>query len=258
MHHEYIDRFAQGDSPMHRLDPRAKLISVVFFIGVVISVPRYEALALFPYLVYPAFLFAASGIPMAYVAKHILMVSPFIIFLVIFAPLFDRIPVFQWHGIVVTTGMLAMMNIFLKFVMTVGVSLFLISTTRFDRLLKGLLRMKAPRILVMQLSFLYRYLFLLIDEAQRMKMAREARSYGKAALRLRIRTVGYMIGVLFLKTLERAEKVYAAMIARGFNGNIPLLTPLRFRFTDGIFTAASLLFVGIIRFAQSMYYWEHQ
>ncbi len=250
MHHENIDRFAQGDSLMHRLDPRAKLVTMLFFLFVVISVPRYEVPGLFPFLVYPVLLLTASGIPMGYVAKHILLVSPFIVFLIIFAPIFDRVPVFTWNGITITTGVLAMFNILMKFIITISLTLFLISTTRFDRLLKGLLQMKFPRIIVMQLSFLYRYLFLLIDEAHRMKMARDSRSYGSSPYHLRIRTVGNMIGVLFLKTLERAEKVYAAMMARGFSGEIPVLSPLRFGIKDAVFTGVSMLFIGWMRYIQ--------
>jgi cobalt/nickel transport system permease protein len=144
--------------------------------------------------------------------------------------------------------MLTMGNILLKFVLTVSSTLFLISTTRFDRLLKGLLQMRIPRIIVMQLSFLYRYLFLLIDEAHRMKTARESRSYGRPTYQLRLQMAGNMIGVLFLKTLERAEKVYAAMVSRGFDGHIPVLTPLRLRLPDYAFVAGTVCITGWLRF----------
>jgi len=248
MHHEYIDKFSQLDSPVHRLDPRSKIIGTLFFIGTAISIPRYEVLTLVPFLLYPAFLIVFSGIPVKYLIKHVLIVSPFILFLVIFTPFFDQTPVGEWYGILITSGMLTMLNILLKFIATVSITMILVSTTRFDLLLKGLRRLYVPRIIIIQLSFLYRYLFLLIDEAHRMKMARAARSYGRASIRLRLTSVGNIIGVLFLKTLDRAERVYAAMISRGFDGRIPTLSPLRFRTVDTGFVAGSIVLILVIRF----------
>lgn len=248
MHHEYIDRFSQLDSLIHRLDPRAKLIGTLFYIGVVISIPRYEIWTLIPFLIYPALLIILSQVPLRYIAMHTLIVSPFVLCLVLFAPAFDRNPVGEWNGWIITGGMITMLNIVIKFVATVSMTLVLSSTTRFELLLKGMQKLYIPRIIIMQLSFLYRYLFLLIDEAHRMKMARDARNYGKASFSFRLQTVGNIIGVLFLKTLDRAERVYAAMLARGFVGQIPTLSPLRFRFTDTGFLAVSVLLILTIRF----------
>ena len=248
MHHEYIDRFSQLDSPIHRLDPRAKLVGTLFYIGVVISIPRYEIWTLIPFLVYPALLILLSRVPLRYIMMHILVVSPFILCLVLFAPAFDRTPVGEWNGWVITGGMITMINIVIKFIATVSMTLVLSSTTRFELLLKGMQKLYIPRIIIMQLSFLYRYLFLLVDEAHRMKMARDARSYGKASYSLRLQTVGNIIGVLFLKTLDRAERVYAAMLARGFVGQIPTLSPLHFGTSDAGFITVSVFMILVFRF----------
>lgn len=250
MHHEYIDRFANSDSPIHRLDPRAKIIGALIFIGTMISIPRYEVLTLVPFLLYPSILIIVSGVPLGYIAKHIALVSPFILFLAIFSPVFDTTPVVMWGGFVLTGGMFSCLSIIIKFIATVGITLVLSSTTRFDRLLKGLGSLGIPRIILMQLSFLYRYLFLLVDEAHRMKLARDARSYGHSTFRFRLHTVGNIIAVLFLKTLDRAEHVYTAMVSRGFSGEMPVITPLRFRIVDSVFLISSIALILCLRFFQ--------
>ena len=79
-------------------------------------------------------------------------------------------------------------------------------------------------------------------------MARDARNYGKASYSLKLKTVGNIIGVLFLKTLDRAERVYAAMLARGFVGQIPTLSPLQFSTYDAGFIAISALLIMVFRF----------
>lgn len=250
MHHEYIDRFANLDSSIHRLDPRAKIIGALIFIGTMISIPRYEVLTLVPFLLYPSILIIVSGVPLGYIVKHIALVSPFILFLAIFSPVFDTIPVVMWGGFVLTGGMFSCLAIIIKFIATVGITLVLSSTTRFDRLLKGLGSLGIPRIILMQLSFLYRYLFLLIDEAHRMKLARDARSYGHSTFRFRLHTVGNIIAVLFLKTLDRAEHVYTAMVSRGFSGEMPVITPLRFTIVDSVFLIGSIALIFCLRFFQ--------
>ncbi|MCX5999217.1 MAG: energy-coupling factor transporter transmembrane component T, partial [Chloroflexi bacterium] len=100
---------------------------------------------------------------------------------------------------------------------------------------------------VMTLSFAYRYIFVLVDEAMRMWRARESRSLGRKRL-WQIRTLGSMIGILFIRSYERGERVYAAMVSRGYEGRIRLLTPLSFSQRDVFFaggTAAFLVGVGV-------------
>ena len=95
----------------------------------------------------------------------------------------------------------------------------------------------------MLLSFMYRYIFILTDEVLRMKQARDSRSFG-GKWRWQIKTVGNMVGTLFLRSYERGERVYAAMAARGFNGHSRTLERLRFGRRDALFAAG--LFVALV------------
>ena len=251
MHHAYIDRFASGDSVVHRLDPRAKLFVVVVFTVLVVSVPKYEVAALFPYAVLPFALLAFGEVPLGFVAKHLLIVSPFVVFVAIFNPLYDVRPVLVRvgpHAFWVRGGVLSCASICGKFVLTVSALVALVSTTPFSDLLKALAWFRLPTLFLIELSFLYRYLFVLVEQVQRMKRARDSRGVGAGRLGWRLRATGGIIGSLFVRTLERGERIYAAMAARGFDGTVRTLHHLRLHAADYVFLMASLIFVVALRF----------
>ena len=248
MHHAYLDRFAGMDSPVHRLDPRAKTVAVVLYIGFVVSAGRYEVLGLVPFALFPGLLIAASGVPPGYLLKRVLITSPLLLSLAVFPPIFNREVVAHAGPVPVTAGMLNAANLTLKFVVCILATLVLTSTTRFDRLLAGLQQMGLPKVLVVQLSFLYRYLFVLADEGIRMKVARESRLFGRAPAGRRLRAVGGALGVLFVRTLGRSERIYAAMASRGFDGNIRTLTTLHFHGYDFAFLALTVGYCCAVRF----------
>ena len=94
---------------------------------------------------------------------------------------------------------------------------------------------------------MYRYIFILVDEVMRMTRARDSRSFGGRWLR-QIGTVGNMIGVLFIRSYERGERVYAAMMARGFDGHSRTLERLHFSRVDAYFITSlglALIFISL-------------
>lgn len=235
MHHHYIDRFAYQDSPIHRLDARAKLLAVTAYSIVLIALPRCVIPSVW-FAVFPFVLLVWGGIPLRFVAKHTLLVSPFILCLIVLAPVYDRVPV-RIGTTEIAQGWLAAASILVRFVFGMAALIALASTTRFPHLLKGLERLGVPRLLVSQLSFLYRYLFLLLDEAMHLRQARQARDAGRGPLALRWRSGAGLVGVLFVRTLEQAERTHQAMIARGYDGTIRLAEPLHWRRWDTAFVA---------------------
>lgn len=248
MHHHFIDRFAYQDSPIHRLDPRAKTIAVVAYSIALISLPRYAIPSPW-YAIFPAILLLWGGIPLRFVAKHTLLVSPFILFAAVLSPVFDRTPIFVGH-VMMRGGWVTAISLMIRFVLGMAALIGLASTTRFPELLKGLEQMHVPRILITQLRFLYRYLFVLVDEAMHMRQARQARDAGKGPWLGRWRAGGGQIGVLFLRTLETAERMHLAMIARGYDGTIRLLRSLRWSTADTVFLLSVAAYLSIVRWMQ--------
>jgi len=122
-------------------------------------------------------------------------------------------------------GLQEFATIALKSWVSVQVALLLTFTTPFHDLVDGLRQLRMPRIIVSTISFMYRYIAVLSDEAGRMMRARASRSadvdgHGGGTVVWRMRVVGGMVGSLFLRSYERSERVYAAMQSRGFQGEL--------------------------------------
>jgi cobalt/nickel transport system permease protein len=230
------DALAGRDTPVHRLDPRAKLLVTLFYCAVAVSFDRYTVSALIPLIAYPVFLCTVGKIPFSYIGRKILLVSPFALTIGIFNLLSEPQPVSEIFGITVSAGQVSFVSILLRLVLTVGAVSALAAVTGFYPLLRAAERLGVPRVLILQMMFFFRYLFVLVSEAVRMIRARNLRSFGARGMGLR--SYGPLAGHLLLRTLSRAEKIYQAMNARGFSGEIRLLRPLRFRPADVVFVSA--------------------
>lgn len=247
MHHHYIDRFASGDSPVHRLDPRAKSVAIVAYSVCLISVGRYELGGLVPFAILPVVLVEASRIPWRFVIRRALWASPFVAGVALAGLLWDhscRVVL----GVTLPAGVVLASNVLLKFAFGMAALIVLVSTTPFGQLLAGLRRLGVPAPLLMQMQLLYRYLYLLIDQAMHIGRARAAREAGAAPWSVRIRAAGGQVGVLFVRTIEQAERVHHAMLARGFDGTFRSVTLLRFGKRDAAFLAAVAFYLAIARF----------
>jgi cobalt/nickel transport system permease protein len=221
----YLDKLSYQQSPIHQLDPRAKLVTTLVFITTVVSFGKYEISALLPYLLFPVVMCALGDIPPGYLLKKILLVSPFALLIGIFNPLMDRAILINLGGWDITGGWVSFLSILLRFLLTVGAALILIAVTGFNAVCMGLEKLGTPRVFVVQLMFLYRYIFVLVDEASRMIRARSLRSFGRNGAGLRI--FGNLVGHLLLRTMDRAQRVHLAMRCRGFDGKIYILKPLK-------------------------------
>jgi len=122
-------------------------------------------------------------------------------------------------------GLREFATIALKSWVSVQAALLLSFTTPFPDLVEALRRLRVPRLLVAIIGFMYRYLAVLAGEASRLNRARLSRSAvvqgrGGGGIRWRAGVVGGMVGSLFLRSYERSERIYAAMQARGFDGEL--------------------------------------
>ena len=157
---------------------------------------------------------------------------------------------FGWNLAVTDEGLLLFAAVMIKAWLSVLVSGLLVATTSFPDLLKAMRTLHVPAILTAVIAFMYRYLFVLVDEAMRLQTAREARSAGPGgSLLWRARVLGGMIGSLFIRSYERSERIYAAMLSRGFVGEIRTLTRLTWQAYDswaGVGWGAALITIAIL------------
>lgn len=235
-----LDLVARGDSGIHRLDPRAKIVTTLCFTVAVVSFDRYRIAPLIPFFLFPLFLILRGGIPPFLIAAKVLVVIPFLLLVGIFNPLMDRDPLVTIGGVTLSAGAVSLCSIILKGVLTISAALTLLATTGMVPIARGLAVMRVPEPFVTQILFLYRYLFVLTDEARRSATARSLRSFGKRGEG--IGSFAPLLGTLLLRTFHRAERVHHAMISRGFTGRFSPFAPSPLNRRDLLFTGGWIIF----------------
>ena len=256
MKHSFIDQYSDRDSFIHRLDPRTKFMATLAFILAITLTPpgRWQAFVVYFCLI--AVLVLISKIPVLYVLKRSLVIVPFVLLIAVFIPFFKEgevagsYNIWLWQVSVTYSGLQVLWNILAKSWLSVLSLILLTSTTPVAKLLDGLERLRMPRVLIMILSFMYRYIFILVDEVMRMKQARDSRNFGGGRL-WQIRTIGKMTGTLFIRSYERGERVYTAMLARGFNGHSRTLNQLNLKPADAYFSLSFglvIILTGVFNF----------
>ena len=254
MKHSFIDQYSDLDSFIHRLDPRTKFItSLTFIVAVVLTPPSNWRVFAF-YFCLIAALLVISKLPPLHVLKRSLVIFPFVLMIAIFIPFFKEgevagsYNIWLWQVSVTYSGLLILANVVVKAWLSILSLILLSSTTKLADLLKGLKQLGVPQVMILILSFMYRYIFVLVDEVMRMRQARDSRNFGGSRLH-QLKTIGNMIGTLFIRSYERGERVYAAMLSRGFDGEVRTLHKLSFRQVDayfGVTFCLMLAFSGII------------
>jgi len=240
-----LDLLASGDTGLHKLDARAKVIVTALFVILVVSHGRYEISALFPFFIFPAALIAAGNLPLTYIARKILLLCPFVIVVGIFNPVIDRTIVLHLGTLPISGGWLSFFSIITRSILTVGSAFTLLALTGFPGVCRALEQLGMPRPFAVQLLFLYRYIFVLTEEGGRAARARQLRSCGKKGMG--VKSFGSLIGTLLLRTWQRAERVHIAMLSRGFDGRFHSSRQTSFGRHELIFVAGWAAFLITLR-----------
>jgi cobalt/nickel transport system permease protein len=241
-----LEQLASGNSHIHRLDPRVKILTTLVFSIAVISFDKLEISSLLPFILFPVVLSAQASIPPGYILKKLALVIPFAIMIGIFNPLFDRTVVATLGPLDITGGWMSFLSIILRTTLTVSAALLLVSVTGFNNICQSLSQMGVPQVFTTQLLFLYRYIFVLTEEVSSISRAYALRSInGK---KMNIRVLSSLLGNLLLRTWERAERIHLAMLSRGYNGLFINRKTDTLRRNDLIFLCSWSLFFTLMRF----------
>jgi len=249
MHHSFLDIYSDKDSPIHKIDPRIKiLISILLIIFAVTTNNLLEFIVLSLILLISIYF---SNISIKNIFIRSLKIIPFILILSIFIPFMKGgSTLIQFKFIIPITiqkeGLILFSKIVLRSYFVVLITIILITTTRFTSLLKGFEGLKFPHVFILILSFMYRYIFLFFDEFERLLRARNSRMI-KPGMFLKIKSLAYVIGTMFLRTFERSERVYEAMISRGFTGEIITMEQMSVKKLDIIILSFVFLILLIMR-----------
>ena len=234
--------FVHGESRVHHLRPQCKVLAAVLFILAVVATPREAVVAYAGYAAVLGLVARHAGLTLGFVARRLTIELPFVAF-ALFLPLLgggERVDVL---GVALSVdGLWAAWNILVKGTLGVATSVILVATTPVPDILLGLDRLRVPRVLTAVAGFMVRYAEVISEEARRMRIARESRGYDPRWL-WQARALAASAGTLFLRSYERGERVYLAMVSRGYAGAMPALEGQAATMTDWI-TALALPAAG--------------
>jgi cobalt/nickel transport system permease protein len=239
LHLHLADHYHHGHSPIHLLDPRVKLFGTVAFIVVVAALPFGKWVAYGALWIVTLIVARASGLGTGFALRRSYVALPFALAALTLPFTVPGQPLAQIGGFTVSAeGLTRLLSIVTKSWISVQMAILLTYTTEFQALLWAMRALRLPNVLVSIVGFMYRYLFVLGDEALRLMRARAARSgqaeSGPSGGRLawRGKVAGGMVGNLALRAFERSERIHDAMLARGFTGEIKTLHPPRLTARD--------------------------
>ncbi len=252
MHVNAFDRYQAGTSLIHRLDPRVKVAVTVLFILSNVLLPDGAWLAFLLTWLMVVLISALAGLGAGYAARRSFVALPFALAAVTALFSIPGPPAAALHlgplqATITQPGLLRFLSIVVRSWISVQIAILLVATTQFPDLIHALRHLHVPSVLVAIISFMYRYLFVLSDEAMRLNRARESRSArpsgspGSPPLPWRAQVTGHMAGQLFLRSYERSDRIYNAMLARGYQGNLLTLHAHQMRRLDWLAGIAACL-----------------
>ncbi len=229
----FLDPYRPANSLLHQADARVKFLLTIAFI---------LTSSLTPFGAWPVYVFLftlilsvtlLSELGIRFVLTRAALALPFVlsalpvIFTITGTALFT-LPLGSWTLTASVEGMSRFISISLKSWLSVQAAILLASSTPFPELLQAMRAVRVPRLLVAMFGLMWRYLFVLVDEALRLMRARAARSGVSAdsnkkvgvSVIWRARVAGGMAGNLFLRGIERSDRIYVSMLSRGYNGEV--------------------------------------
>ena len=218
MKHSFLDRFADRDGILQHADPRIKLLATLSFVITATFIPPQEPVRflLLVALITPFIL--ASRVPLYFLFSRLLILSPFFILAGITLPftgndaVVAHVPLLGWS--IRLDGLDLFLVLIARGFLSLLCLMLFITTTPFGRLLQALRTIKLPTALINTLDLMYRYVFVLADEGERIMRARDVRWQGRRPLG-EIKVLGRMVGWLWIRSYERGVRVSRAMLARG-------------------------------------------
>ena len=252
-----FDHYQTYTSHIHNLDSRVKLGITLLFIFSNVLLPDGAWLAFGVSWIFLLIINLLSKISVVFTLKRSLIAFPFALaaFTIMFTLPGEPVTSFHigsWNLTISDLGLIRFLSIMTRSWLSVQAAILLTATTKFPDMAHSLRHMGVPFILITIISFMYRYIFMLNDEATRLIRARTARSaklpgHNRPSIPWHARVAGHMIGQLFLRSYERSDRVFNAMLARGFRGEFLTLTPHKMKKLDWIIFLSSTVVILVLQ-----------
>jgi len=246
----HLEEFAEGKSFLHRLDPRVKFVTFIPFVMVVaaahgLKVPLTA-------LIVSISMIIVAGLDLRKLRTRLAAVNIFVLMLWVFIPL--SYPGEEILGIgpfsVSRSGILYVLSITMKTNAIVLATIAILGTSEVFSLAHAIVHLKAPKKLVHLFFFFYRYISVLHEEYSRLKRAMIIRSFRPGTNMHTYKSYAYLVGMLIVSSYERSQRIYNAMLCRGFTGKFPVIDHFRLRKGDFAFgvlmNAVTLLLIYVM------------
>lgn len=212
--------YVHGHTRVHALAPQCKLSAQILFVFAVVATPREAFWAFALYAAVLLVLIRLADVPFGFVARRLIFEVPFVAFAILL-PFIGRGEQVEVLGVSLSVeGLWGAWNIIAKATLGLAASILIAATTTMPEFLRGFQRLHLPRAFTSTLSFMIRYLDVVADDLRRMRVARISRGYEPRWI-WDARAVAASAGTLFIRSYERGERVYLAMLSRGYDGTLP-------------------------------------
>ncbi|MBC7119594.1 MAG: cobalt ECF transporter T component CbiQ [Methanobacteriaceae archaeon] len=253
-----IERETLKESPIHHLDGRIKIIISLIIIVYAVSTSNLLILSIME--AYLLILLSISRIPFSYTLKRLFLILPFGGFIALFQ-LFIRAGDIIWSGPfgvhVTMQGLLFGILLFAKITVSITAIILLSSTTPMQELTNSMRGIGIPHTFIMLLNLTVRYLFFFYDELERIKNAQKTRCFDiwnkNTQYSWRLKKIGEMIAMIFLRAYEQGEKTYLSMLSRGYSQESQMYhekSPLKR--TDILFIILNIAFIILLYHIQTL------
>jgi cobalt/nickel transport system permease protein len=234
MHHVILERWSRARSPIHERDARIKLLSALVFLIIVATTPPLAWRCFAVYFVVLLLATLTARLPLIGLLSRAALVLPFCLVFGLTT---------WWIG-----DHARAIGLFEKAFLSAWTALWLAGTTALPRLLKAAEWFGVPRLLILVIQFLYRYLFVLSEQGQHMRLAASCRSGVTGVSRALFRAAAGALAVLFARSYQRADGIHRAMQSRGFTGAFPAVALGRLNINDAAFFALAIGPAVAVRF----------
>ncbi len=227
-----MDALAMEDRWVGKIHPLVRLFVTLLYIVTVVSFPKYDLAGVLSMAVLPVIWFITADISVTDALRRLRIVLPLVMIIGIFNPFFDRAPAAAVFGTRISGGVLSMLTLMGKAVLTVLTSYLLIATTPVRQICSALRKIRVPKIIVTEILLIYRYITVLLAETQRIRDAYMLRAPGQKGIARK--AWGPLVGQLLLRSMDRAGVLYESMQLRGFRGEFYDLSDKKYSLPAGI------------------------
>lgn len=241
-----LDSMAKEDQWMNRIHPLVKLVLTVVYIATVVSFEKYNLTGLIGMFLYPLALFILADISIREALWRMRIVLPLVCVVGIFNPFFDHNIVAAIGDVKLSGGVVSMFTLMIKGILTVLASYLLIATTTIEKICYAMRLLHLPKGFVTQILLIYRYITVLLKEADRIMQAYSLRAPNQKGVHFK--AWGSLAGQLLLRSMDRAEEVYESMCLRGYRGEFYCGEGIRCQAKDFAYLLIWLVILGVIRF----------